>query len=341
MSNDASNSSKIFVTCMMIDLFVTKSLKDDFAHDPHTQYDLIVPIFRGGVTAININVETETETIDDYNKMWERVVEFLRLVLSNKDVPRKYYSPHTNAIKDILSICVNAVPRKKYSELEVVFTIGARESIEIAELYSCENKDRPTSCDDETAQKHINDALSIFVMSLKGLCKSAHSSESFHTIIEDMLSKCSEAIESCSKTKSNSRRLTFHIKKIISICEIIDKLSKVERSIIGLKIFPQLCKFMLSDNLKLRQVVSQILTDVDFQGLVEGARALEDKLHQSTVERDKELTSINNKLKLEEERVHNLTQINLQLINKIEGLESEAEEFQRQVLVSSEDLTYT
>ena len=108
-----------------------------------------------------------------------------------------------------------------------------------------------------------------------------------------------------------------------------------------MKIFPQLCKFMLSDNLKLRQVVSQILTDVDFQGLVEGARALEDKLHQSTVERDKELTSINNKLKLEEERVHNLTQINLQLINKIEGLESEAEEFQRQVLVSSEDLTYT
>ena len=71
------------------------------------------------MTAININVETETETIDDYNKMWERVVEFLRLVLSNKDVPRKYYSPHTNAIKDILSICVNAVPRKKYSELEV------------------------------------------------------------------------------------------------------------------------------------------------------------------------------------------------------------------------------
>ena len=105
---------------------------------------------------------------------------------------------------------------------------------------------------------------------------------------------------------------------------------------------------MLSDNLKLRQVVSQILTDVDFQGLVEGARALEDKLHQSTVEGDKELTSIKNKLKLEEERaniaekiVHNLTQINLQLINKIEGLESEAEEFQRQVLVSSEDLTYT
>jgi len=78
------------------------------------------------------------------------------------------------------------------------------------------------------------------------------------------------------------------------------------------------------------------------------ARALEDKLHQSTVEGDKELTSIKNKLKLEEERaniaeksVHNLTQINLQLINKIEGLESEAEEFQRQVLVSSEDLTYT
>ena len=105
---------------------------------------------------------------------------------------------------------------------------------------------------------------------------------------------------------------------------------------------------MLSDNLKLRQVVNQIITDVDFQGLVEGARALEDKLHQSTVEGDKELTSINNKLKLEEERaniaeksVHNLTQINLQLINKIEGLESEAEEFQRQVLVSSEDLTYT
>ena len=105
---------------------------------------------------------------------------------------------------------------------------------------------------------------------------------------------------------------------------------------------------MLSDNLKLRQVVNQIITDVDFQGLVEGARALEDKLHQSTVEGDKELTSIKNKLKLEEERaniaekiVHNLTQINLQLINKIEGLESEAEEFQRQVLVSSEDLTYT
>ena len=105
---------------------------------------------------------------------------------------------------------------------------------------------------------------------------------------------------------------------------------------------------MISDNLKLRQVVNQIITDVDFQGLVEGARALEDKLHQSTVEGDKELTSINNKLKLEEERaniaeksVHNLTQINLQLINKIEGLESEAEEFQRQVLVSSEDLTYT
>ena len=49
----------------------------------------------------------------------KKVVEFLRLVLSNKDVPRKYYSPHTNAIKDILSICVNAVPRKKYSELEV------------------------------------------------------------------------------------------------------------------------------------------------------------------------------------------------------------------------------
>ena len=73
---------------------------------------------------------------------------------------------------------------------------------------------------------------------------------------------------------------------------------------------------MLSDNLKLRQVVNQIITDVDFQGLVEGARALEDKLHQSTVEGDKELTSIKNKLKLEDERaniaeksVHNLTQI--------------------------------
>ena len=73
---------------------------------------------------------------------------------------------------------------------------------------------------------------------------------------------------------------------------------------------------MLSDNFKLRQVVNQIITDVDFQGLVEGARALEDKLHQSTVEGDKELTSIKNKLKLEDERsniaeksVHNLNQI--------------------------------
>ena len=131
MSNDASNSSKIFVTCMMIDLFVTKSLKDDFAHDPHTQYDLIVPIFRGGVTAININEETETETIDDYNKMWERVVEFLRLVLSNKDVPRKYYSPHTNAIKDILSICVNAVPPKKYSKLEVALQLARKNQLRL------------------------------------------------------------------------------------------------------------------------------------------------------------------------------------------------------------------
>ena len=59
---------------MMIDLSVTKSLKDDFAHDHHTQYDLIVPIIRGGVTAININVETETEIIDDYNKMWKKLV---------------------------------------------------------------------------------------------------------------------------------------------------------------------------------------------------------------------------------------------------------------------------
>ena len=39
-------------------------------------------------------------------------------------------------------------------------------------------------------------------------------------------------------------------------------------------------------------MVSQILTDVDFQGLVEGVRVLEDKLHQSTVEVDKDLTSI-------------------------------------------------
>ena len=90
MSNDASNSSKIFVTCMMIDLFVTKSLKDDFAHDPHTQYDLIVLIFRGGIIAININVETGTETIDDYNKMWEKLVEFFCLVFSNKGASRKY-----------------------------------------------------------------------------------------------------------------------------------------------------------------------------------------------------------------------------------------------------------
>ena len=71
----------------------------------------------------------------------KKVVKFLRLVLSNKDVQRKYYSPHTNAIKDILSIGVNAVPPKKYSELEVDFKIGAKESIEIAELYSCENKE--------------------------------------------------------------------------------------------------------------------------------------------------------------------------------------------------------
>ena len=120
----------------------------------------------------------------------KQVVEFLCLVLSNKDVPRKYYSPRTNAIKGILSIGVNAVPPKKYSEFEVAFTIGAKESIEIAELYFCENKDRPTSYDDETAQNHTNDALSIFFMSLKGLCKSAHLSEAFHTIIEDMMSRC-------------------------------------------------------------------------------------------------------------------------------------------------------
>ena len=151
----------------------------------------------------------------------KKVVEFLRLVLSNKDVPKKYYSPHTNAIKDILSICVNTVPPKKYSELEVAFTIGAKESTEIAELYSCENKDRPTSCNDETAQKHTNDAFFIFVMSLKGLCKSVHSSESFHTIIEDMMSRCSEAIKSCSKTKSNSRRLMFHIKKISPYAKLL------------------------------------------------------------------------------------------------------------------------
>ena len=67
--------------------------------------------------------------------------------MSNKDVPRKYNSPHTNVINDILSICVNAVLPKKYSELKVAFTIGAKESNEIAELYSCENKDRPFSTD--------------------------------------------------------------------------------------------------------------------------------------------------------------------------------------------------
>jgi len=69
--------------------------------------------------------------------------------LSKKDVPRKYNSPHTNVIKDILLICVNAVLPKKYSELKVVFTIGAKASNEIAELYSCENKDRPSSTDEQ------------------------------------------------------------------------------------------------------------------------------------------------------------------------------------------------
>ena len=61
----------------------------------------------------------------------KKFVEFLRLVLSNKDVPRKYYSPLTNAIKKILSICVNAVPPKKYSKLEVALQLARKNQLRL------------------------------------------------------------------------------------------------------------------------------------------------------------------------------------------------------------------
>lgn len=283
LNKGVSKETKVSALCDVLDKFVL-SVSDgrrrnddtpdsDDSFQPSLQFNLFVPILKGGVQAA-IEIEDENtngdglEQLELCDKFWSKTLVSLSCCLAPL-TKSGFYAPHTNATLDIIRNCVTTIPVRKHEDLGKILADGALKSVEVAKSTSLSESSSRRGSSDNGSVNDDEDALRIFRACFTSLFKFQANENLLFSISDSFLSNAIAA--ACNEPENleeeSSELLDVDEEVGFAVCEAIKTVPGLKNLAIGL--FPRFCTLTNVGSDRLRREAGAVLGSVDLNSVIQ------------------------------------------------------------------------
>jgi len=343
LNKNAAWISKVRVLCRITELFSAHytATHGTATKDTTACYKLLVPVMSGGLEALGPLEKAErTPSLSScisVEKVADKVLTFLSLLLTTDGLRGPHYLANTEEILQILTSCSINIPMSKDAVFGEVLLTAVQQSV-------CMVKLLPIASDSESSQM-LENVLQIFKQCFKGTTRLICSTESLQSIIAPLFKDAIHIIDESERKEEIHVPFNINIKLATTLCESLYQVTFVTD--IAAELFPYLCKLMNSGEPNLRRGASNLLTRIDFGGVLERTKKAE--LEANNVSQlSRELTQMSNQMLSErdravaaEEQVEELQKRYESLFANFECLKLQKDRLEQQVAVLSEGSAYT
>jgi len=343
--------AKVRVLCKIIDLFsfhISGSAEKTMMHHKLVSYKLLVPVVNGGLQALGFLEMAKKESILSgdclsLEKVVNKVITFVTLLLSTKGSRRKHYLANTNEILQILTMCSTIMPSSKDVEFGKVLLTGVSESVSLIKTLPA-----TTTYREGVANEVVDDVLQIFKQCFEETSRLLPSNDSLQSIIAPLFESAIQTIEIQIIEESEEISVPpfdINIKIATTLCQSLCEVPFV--SDIAVELFPLLCRLMNSGEADLRGAASDLLMKINIGRMLERTKQLELKassaehLEHEKIKISQQILSERGRADAAEKRVEELQKLNESLSENVNSLELQKERLEQQVAVLSEGSAYT
>lgn len=327
--------------CKITELFSTHfTATEGTIEDTTACYKLLVPVMGGGLEAL-LPLEKAEQTLSSsyltLEKVADKVLTFLSLLLTTEGSRAPHYLANTKEILQILTACSINMPRSKDAVFGEVLLTAVKQSVIMVKLL-------PIASDSKSTQT-LENSLQIFKQCFKGTSRLTCGTESLHSIIAPLFKDAIHIIDESERKEEILVPFDINIKLATTLCESLYQVTFVTD--IAAELFPYLCKLMNSAEPNLRRGASNLLTRIDFGGVLERTKEAELKA-SSVAQLSRELTQMSHQMLSERDRavaaeaqVEELDKRYESLFASFESLKLQKDRLEQQVAVLSEGSAYT